>query len=111
VQSVGTFDGKIQIQTRNAKYGKLQNGMFLKIDNNYVRKMKNHFMEFYSGPSIGCILGTNGYIWIYALGGEDAVPSPLERTLMATVRNAIVALEKSKIPIFRDTIVKVLEEQ
>ena len=28
---------------------------------------------------------------------------------MATVRNAIVALEKSKIPIFKDTIVKVLD--
>ena len=31
--------------------------------------------------------------------------------LMATIRNAIVALEKSKVPIFRETIVKVLEEQ
>lgn len=30
---------------------------------------------------------------------------------MATIRNAIVALEKSKVPIFRETIVKVLEEQ
>ena len=30
---------------------------------------------------------------------------------MAIIRNAIVALEKSKVPIFKDTIVKVLEEQ
>lgn len=34
VQQVGTFDGKIQLQTRNEKYGKLKNGMFLKVDNN-----------------------------------------------------------------------------
>jgi exosome complex RNA-binding protein Rrp4 len=83
--------------------------MFLKVDNNFVRKMKNHFMEFYSGPSIGCILGTNGYIWISASCSDDGLPSALERSLMATVRNAIVALEKSKIPIFKDTIVKVLD--
>ena len=29
---------------------------------------------------------------------------------MASLRNSIVALEREKIPIFKDTIVKVLEE-
>ena len=85
--------------------------MFLKVDNNYVRKMKNHIMEFFSNPGVGCILGTNGYIWINALGDDDKVPTAIERTEMATLRNAIVALEKQKVPIFKDTICKVLEEQ
>ena len=71
VQQVGTFDGKISVQTRNQKYGKLKNGMFLKVDNNYIRKMKNHIIEFYANPAIGVILGTNGYIWIQAFCADD----------------------------------------
>jgi len=73
--------------------------------------MKNHVMEFFSNPSIGCILGTNGYIWIYALGDDDRLLTAIERIEMAILRNAIVALEKQKVPIFKDTITKVLEEQ
>lgn len=73
--------------------------------------MKNHVLEFFYNPSIGCILGTNGYIWIYALGDDDRVLTAIERTEMAILRNAIVALEKQKVPIFKDTIMKVLEEQ
>ena len=80
VQQVGTFDGKINIQTRNQKYGKLKNGMFLKVDNNIIRKMKNHIMEFYAEPAIRCILGTNGYIFIEAhCAAEDRQPTATER--------------------------------
>ena len=45
--------------------------MFLKVDNNYIRKMKNHIIEFYVNPAIGVILGTNGYIWIQAFCADD----------------------------------------
>ena len=72
--------------------------------------MKNHIIEFFVDPSIGCILGTNGYIWIQAYCTDNGEPTMMERKLMAIIRNAIVALEKQKVPIFRDTIVKVLEE-
>lgn len=99
VQQVGTYDGKISLQTRNEKYGKLKNGMFLKVDNNFVRKMKNHVLEFFYEPEIGCILGTNGYIWIHSMRSADQQVTLVERTRMAALRNAIVALEKQKVPI------------
>ena len=83
--------------------------MFLKVDNNFVRQMKNHVMEFFYEPAIGCILGTNGYIWIHSLRSEGQPITLVERTRMAALRNAIIALEKSKVPIFRDTIVKALD--
>ena len=67
VQQVNSNDGKIQIQTRSLKYGKLLNGFLLKIDSNNVRRMKNHILEFQFGVVIiGAIIGTNGYIWIYS---------------------------------------------
>jgi exosome complex RNA-binding protein Rrp4 len=34
ISQVGTYDGRIQVQTRNAKYGLLQNGVLVKVDNN-----------------------------------------------------------------------------
>jgi len=68
IQNIGSFDGKIAIQTRNQKYGKVKNGFLLKVDSNYIRRMKNHILEFFAEPAIGCILGTNGYVWIYSYG-------------------------------------------
>lgn len=37
--------------------------------------------------------------------------SPLERKLMALLRNSILVLQKAGIPVFRDTILKVLDMQ
>ena len=113
IQQVGTFDGKIMIQTRNQKYGLLKNGVLLKVDNNKIRRMKNHMMEFFSEPSIGLIIGTNGYVWIEALRkGKTTEPiTEKERIQIAVLRNAIMILDQAKIPIFKDTILKVIEEQ
>ena len=74
--------------------------------------MKSHLHEFFN-PVISCILGTNGYIWIYKATGPDDECScdPVERKLMAILRNSILVLQKSRIPIFKDTILKVLDMQ
>ena len=77
--------------------------MLLKVDNNSIRRMKSHMLEFFSEPSVGCILGTNGYIWIYAQCADQRKPEPHERKLMAILRNCIVALDKAKLPIYKDT--------
>ena len=69
VMQVGSQDGRIAIQTRNLKYGKLLNGFLVKTDSNFIRRMKNHIVEFFADHeefSVGCIVGTNGYIWIYS---------------------------------------------
>ena len=47
VQSINTYDGKINLQTRNLKYGKLVNGFLLKVDHNFIRRMKSHILDFY----------------------------------------------------------------
>ena len=60
-------DGKISLHTRNLKYGKLVNGFLLKADSNFIRRMKNHMIEVAIGDvNVGCIIGTNGYVWIHS---------------------------------------------
>ena len=57
-------------------------------------------------------MGTNGYIWIYSKQDEaDQLASPIERKLMAILRNSILVLQKARIPIFKETILKVLDMQ
>lgn len=93
----------------------LKNGVFLRVDQNHVRRMKNHILEFFAEPSIGVVIGTNGYVWIEALRKTaDSEQSPIteqERYQISVLRNAIVLLDKAKIPIFKDSILKVIEEQ
>ena len=104
---MGSFDGRIQIQTRNSKYGLLKNGTFVKVDSNNIRQMKNHIVEFFSQPAIRVIFGCNGYVWI-------DVPHPdvteQERYQIAVVRNALTCLDRANLPLFRDTLIKVIEE-
>ena len=69
VMQVGSGDGRIMLQTRSVKYGKLMNGHLLKTDSNFIRRMKNHIVDFFSDLeefSVGAIIGTNGYVWIHS---------------------------------------------
>lgn len=67
VMQVNSNDGKISLQARNLKYGKLLNGFVLKLDSNFIRRMRNHIMYFFEDSTpIGVIIGTNGYVWIYS---------------------------------------------
>ena len=79
--------------------------------------MKHHILEFFSEPCIGCIIGTNGYIWIEAprrkveKGQETAPVTLAERQRIAALRNAIIMLDKQSLPIYKETILKVIESQ
>jgi exosome complex component RRP4 len=57
--------GELSLQTRNARYGKLQNGVLVSVPSVYVRRQAQHIVTL---PQIGVmvILGNNGMIWICA---------------------------------------------
>ena len=63
-----------------------------------MRRGKIHIHDFgveYGG--VGCILGTNGYIWVHPtnpLAFEIKSVDSETREAMSSLRNAIVALEK-----------------
>ncbi|ABN66093.2 predicted protein [Scheffersomyces stipitis CBS 6054] len=56
-------NGIASLHTRSLKYGKLRNGMFLKVPSSLVIKSKNHSYDLPGNVSI--VLGVNGYIWLY----------------------------------------------
>lgn len=56
-------NGIASLHTRSLKYGKLRNGIFLKIPSPLIVKTKNHAFDLPGNVSI--VLGTNGYIWLY----------------------------------------------
>lgn len=56
-------DGSASLHTRSLKYGKLRNGMFVKVSPSLIIRTKNHMHELPGGVSV--ILGVNGYCWIY----------------------------------------------
>jgi len=88
------------------------------VDANFIRRCKSHIHDLneLGLPGVSLILGTNGYVWIQpstelvVKEHHEVAPVSAElRSSMALLRNAIVALEKQQIPIFKETIVKTVE--
>ncbi|EPY54158.1 exosome subunit Rrp4 [Schizosaccharomyces cryophilus OY26] len=55
-------DGSVSIHTRSLKYGKLRNGVFLKVPSSLVVRSKSHIFNLPGGVDL--ILSVNGYCWI-----------------------------------------------
>ena len=96
-----------------------------KNDSNYIRRMKNHMIDFFGEKhdfKIGTIIGTNGYIWIYSPTASQLDKSQIikvpsikavsrqERECMSLLRNSIICLQKEQLPIFKETIDLVLNQ-
>jgi len=94
-------DGSLSLHTRSLKYGKLGQGILLRVSPSMIKRRKTHFHQLPIGASI--ILGNNGFVWIYLASDGDmdsgggfapdlAVVQHQEREAMARLRNVILAL-------------------
>ncbi|XP_018397915.1 PREDICTED: uncharacterized protein LOC108775939 [Cyphomyrmex costatus] len=63
VQSIFA-DGSLSLHTRVLKYGKLSQGIMLKVPPMLIQRKKTHYHTLESGATL--ILGYNGYVWISA---------------------------------------------
>jgi len=118
-------DGGVYLHTRNLKYGKLINGMFVKVQNCLVKRTSTHFISF-SELGVDIILGNNGYVWItnckskeeseqimnFAKQYKDFTPflSKIEASVrmnMCRIRNCLLILDKNFIQISAKTIMSV----
>jgi exosome complex component RRP4 len=112
-------DGGIALHTRSLRYGLLDCGQFVAVQASLVKRAKKHFHVLSCGVHI--ILGNNGYIFLSILSpgttdeteGPDSLalqradPSAEERSSIARVRNAIVALDLEFVAISPETIMDV----
>merc|ERR1712187_180908 len=57
--------GELALQTRNSRYGKLQNGVLAAVPSVLVRRQAQHLVTL---PKIGVMvaLGNNGWVWVCA---------------------------------------------
>ncbi|KAH8370594.1 hypothetical protein KR093_004271 [Drosophila rubida] len=114
-------EGTLSLYTRSLKYGKLSQGMLVKVFPALVKRRKMHFHNLPCGASV--ILGNNGYIWIAPTKGEEqeggeggfvqnlneVVPRS-EREVIARLRNCILALAKCKLMLYDTSIQYAYEE-
>ena len=116
------INGTINIQTRNLKYGKLKNGILLKVNHMLVKKTKHQFINLVD--DIKAILGLNGLIWVYFSTVEvedeyfnddktkidslnkDEKPDYNSSILIVLFRNIIKSLDEFGILIIRENILK-----
>ncbi|CAG9827132.1 unnamed protein product [Diabrotica balteata] len=113
-------DGALSLHTRSLKYGKLGQGVLLKVFPSLIKRSKTHFHTLPIGASI--ILGNNGFIWISpiivnsedSVGGfiqnlEEVIPRQ-EREIIGRLRNCILALTQSKMMLYDTSILYAYEE-
>lgn len=114
-------EGTLSLYTRSLKYGKLSQGILVKVFPALVKRRKMHFHNLPCGASV--ILGNNGYIWISPTkgdeqeGGEGGFAQNLnevvprnERDVIARLRNCILALAKCKLMLYDTSIQYAYEE-
>lgn len=118
VQSV-FGDGSLSLHTRSLKYGKLGQGVLVKVSPMIVKRSKTHMHNLSCGASV--ILGNNGYIWICPIvnqeenihgGGfiQNLDPIPMEdREVIVRLRNCIVGLASRNLMLFDTCILYTYE--
>ncbi|KXJ69729.1 hypothetical protein RP20_CCG026004 [Aedes albopictus] len=119
VQNVHS-DGVLSLHTRSLKYGKLGQGILVKVFPSLIKRRKTHFHNLPCGASI--ILGNNGFIWISPIvntegeegGGftqnlEESI-SKQDREVISRLRNCILALANCKMLLYDTSILYAYEE-
>lgn len=107
-------DGSLSLHTRSLKYGKLAQGILVRVSPSLIERRKTHFHNLPCGAHV--ILGNNGFIWICPTttseGSEsggymsvfETVSAPV-RKVIVRLRNCILALSKHKMMI-QDTSIQ-----
>lgn len=112
--------GELALQTRSARYGKLQNGSVCTLPSVYVRRQAQHLVTL---PHIGVmvVLGNNGWVWVCApskvagSGRQETLNfSQMDvryeqvnedmRERICRVRNAVLALAAHGLEVTPDSI-------
>lgn len=98
-------DGSLCLHTRSLKYGKLGQGVLVRVSPSLIERRKTHFHNLPCGAHI--ILGNNGFIWISKSWSEGAESGGFildvsliereEREVIARLRNCTLALARHKV--------------
>ncbi|KAL7301286.1 exosome complex component RRP4 [Trichogramma pretiosum] len=118
VQSIFA-DGSLSLHTRVLKYGKLSQGIMMKLSPSMIKRQKQHFHNLANGAVL--ILGNNGNVWIGASqSGQDSSQGGFtqdysridqeNREVCARLQNCIRCLVKSNILLSDTSVTYAYEE-
>lgn len=98
-------DGSIALHTRSERYGKLRQGLFVKVPSALVKRSAQHI---HSLPcAVEAILGNNGYIWLSPSTTEDTIEERVKFENVARVRNAILSLARESMLISVHSVMEI----
>ncbi|XP_033096941.1 exosome complex component RRP4-like [Anneissia japonica] len=112
--------GVVSLHTRSLKYGKLGQGILVKVSPSLVLRRKTHFHKLPCGATV--ILGNNGYIWISQNSNEEdeemaggfiqnLEPVPIaDREVIVRLSNCIRALARHRMMLYDTNILYAFEE-
>ena len=122
-------NGSSHLQTRNLKYGKLVNGLFVRVNNCLIKRTNKHFITMDAQWGIDIILGNNGFVWItntkskeeqikimnFAKEYKDFTPFLTKmdaniRLNICRLRNCLLILDRNFIQISIKTILSVFTQ-
>ncbi|KAE8582695.1 hypothetical protein XENTR_v10020206 [Xenopus tropicalis] len=106
-------DGALSLHTRSLKYGKLGQGVLVRVSPSLIKRRKTHFHNLPCGASI--ILANNGFIWLCATpkemeeeaGGFITNLEPValsDREVISRLRNCILALASQKMLLYDTSV-------
>jgi exosome complex component RRP4 len=107
VQSLSQ-DGKvIALQTRTAKFGRLRNGLLVKVPHQQVRaiqigRFRHHLVSLSCGVDL--VIGRNGLIWVYTNLPQEVTVDLSRRRMIVRVGNCLKLLHKANHSISPDSI-------
>lgn len=112
-------DGSLSLHTRVLKYGKLSQGIMLKVPPALIKRKKTHFHNLTNGASL--ILGNNGYVWIGANAQDTdrseggftqdlSRVSTYDREVCARLRNCILSLAQCNVLLTDTSVTYAYEE-
>lgn len=102
IKSISKVDFNTSLHLRHEKFGKLQNGALIAVNNSLLRRMTKHIVE-HKGMEL--IFAINGFIWIKS---AESNAESLEN--IAKLRNIIKILDAAMIPITPALIFDIFEQ-
>ena len=102
IKSVSKVDFNINLHLRHEKFGKLQNGALIPVNNSLIKRMTKHIVEY---KDLEFTFAVNGFIWIKSLAVDS---ESLEK--IAKFRNLVRILDDSMIPIYPTMLFDLYEQ-
>lgn len=106
IQSISSRDKSIELHIKSDKYGKLDQGLLVKVSHNLVKRQKVHYIELNIGVVI--IFAMNGQFWLMPAPGKNSSKEMHET--IAKLKNLLEILNEKFVGIKSELLLDLFEK-